>query len=196
MKLTTIKIACATLLGAALLAWGDEPPDGTKTRVFGSGVLSDHLSMYDVDDSGGLSVEEYQALQEDRISHSRHDRFRSRWDTNRDGRIDARERQRAMERIRLLIEERRLRRFNEVDANSDGFLTEQEFLQINAVTTTDLDNPGVGAELFRHLDHDGDTRISKPEFLRSLNVVRPVPVGPDPVPKPRSDPEPDNPNSP
>ena len=54
MKLTTIKIACATLLGAALLAWGDEPPDGAKARVFGSGVLSDHLSMYDVDDSGGV----------------------------------------------------------------------------------------------------------------------------------------------
>ncbi len=193
MKPTTIKIVCAALLGAAALAWGQ---DGTpKVRTFGNGMLSEHLSVYDVDESGGLSTEEFQALQVDRSRHARHQRLRDRWDKNHDGRIDARERQEATARIRALIEERRCRRFNEVDLNSDGFLTTNEFRRINAVSATDLTNPGVALDIFKHLDHNRDDRISKAEFLRSLNTVRPAPVGdPEPNPKPRDDAnDPDNP---
>ena len=186
MKPSAIKIACAALLGSALIAWGGEgnenpargdegvPRDETRIRIFGDGVLSEHLSMYDIDDNGGLSVEEYQILKADRLSQARHQSFRSRWDLNHDGRIDTNERRNALARIRVLIEQRRLRRFAEVDANSDHYLSREEFLRINAVAQ--LSTPGAGEEIFRHLDRNDDRLVSQAEFLQSLDAVRPLPV--------------------
>ena len=196
MKALSLNLTATALIAAVLLAVGlgqrlpaDEDGNGddtTKRRTFGNGVLSENIAVYDVDDSGGLSVEEYQTLQADRARQGRHNALRSRWDVNRDGQVDARERTLATQRIRQLIVERRTRRFNEVDRNSDGFLSKEEFLGINAVTAADLDNPGVSEDLFKHLDHNGDQRISQDEFLRSLNTVRPTnPDGPDADPKPR-----------
>ena len=78
MKPITIKATCIALLGAAVfVASGQDrtpengaPPDEgdatRKKRTFGNGVLSQNVAIYDVDNSGGLSVEEYQALQTDR----------------------------------------------------------------------------------------------------------------------------------
>jgi Ca2+-binding EF-hand superfamily protein len=186
MKPSAIKIACAALLSTALIAWGGDgnenpapgdegvPRDETRGRIFGDGVLSEHLSMYDIDDNGGLSVEEYQVLKADRLSQARHQSFRSRWDLDHDGRIDANERRNALARIRVLIEQRRLRRFAEVDANSDHYLSREEFLRINAVAQ--LTTPGAGEEIFRHLDRNEDRRVSEAEFLQSLDAVRPLPV--------------------
>jgi Ca2+-binding EF-hand superfamily protein len=186
MKPSAIKIACAALLSTTLIAWGGDgnknpapgdegvPPDETRSRIFGDGILSEHLSMYDVDDNGGLSIEEYQVLKADRLSQARHQSFRSRWDLDHDGRIDANERRNALSRIRVLIEQRRLRRFAEVDANSDHYLSREEFLRINAVAQ--LSTPGTGEEIFRHLDRDDDRRVSEAEFLRSLDAARPLPV--------------------
>ena len=37
-----------------------------QERTFGNGTLSEFLSLYDVDDSGGLSPEELRALSADR----------------------------------------------------------------------------------------------------------------------------------
>lgn len=184
MKPTTAILVCLTLLGAAIGAWAQ---DGTtKKRVFGNGVLSEYAALYDIDGSGNLSVDELQTLQADRQHQSRHDRARSRWDTNRDGRIDEAERRVAVADIRRRIEQRRLRRFAEVDVNSDNFLTISEFRGISAVNANDLVNPGIAVDLFKHLDHNNDDRISKEEFLRSLNSIRPLPpVGePDPEPAP------------
>ena len=174
MKPTIIKTACAILFGSALVAGAE---DGVaQERVFGNGVLSEHLSMYDVNDDGGLSTEEYQALKDDRANQARHQRFRSRWDTNRDGRIDAREHAHAVNQIKKVIERRRLRRFAEVDSNSDENLSLDEFFTINAVNATNLVEPGTAEKIFNHLDHDGNALISQREFLQSLDSVRPVPV--------------------
>lgn len=183
MKSSAIKIACLTLLSTALLSWGEDgvpgdvPPDATHTRIFGDGVLSEHLAMYDVDDNGGLSVEEYQVLKAERLSQARHQSFRSRWDINHDGRIDTQERRNAMARIRHMIEQRRLRRFAEVDLNTDRHLSREEFLRISAVAA--LSTPGTAEEIFRHLDRDEDRRISEAEFLQSIDAIRPVPVSVD-----------------
>lgn len=174
MKPTIIKTACAILFGSALVAGAE---DGVaQERVFGNGVLSEHLSMYDVNDDGGLSAEEYRALREDRAKQARHQRFRSRWDANRDGRIDARERMHAVNQIKKVIEQRRLRRFAEVDRDSDENLSLDEFFSINAVSATNTAQPGTAEKIFNHLDHDGNSLISRREFLQSLDSVRPVPV--------------------
>lgn len=187
MKSTARKLTFAALLGAAVVVWAQDD-DGTATkRTFGNGVLSENLAIYDVDDNGSLSVEELQALQADRLNQNRHETLRDRWDLNRDGRIDAREREQAAARIRQIIEERRCRRFNEVDLDSDGFLVLDEFLSISAVASIDLNSPGTGIELFKHLDHDGDRKISKAEFLRSLDRLRTSSGEDDPAPKPRDD---------
>lgn len=190
MNRTLITTLCGALLGATLGVWAQDPApgDGTTTkRTFGNGVLSENVAIYDVDDDGVLSIEELQILQSERLRLRQHTTLRDRWDLNRDGRIDARERTAATARIRQLIEERRCRRFNEVDLNSDGALVLEEFLRIAAVQKADLDDPGTGTELFKHLDHDGNRRISKAEFLRSLDNLRTPPGGEEPTPKTRED---------
>ena len=179
MTFNASKTTAITILGMALFSWAWAQDDVIAKRVFGNGVLSEHLSMYDVNEDGTLSVEEYQVLKADRTSQRSQVRTRSRWDRNRDGQVDARERQFAIAEIRKMIEQRRLRRFNEVDLDSDRHLTLREFLQINAVASTDLNKPGTGEEIFKHIDRNEDTLISQEEFLVSLDKVRPVAVPQD-----------------
>ena len=177
-----------------------------QERTFGNGTLSEFLSLYDVDDSGGLSPEELRALSADRKNSknngnkgnkgnsakrgiqlgngpkNRVARVKSRWDTDGDGKISHSEREAAKSAIRKQIEARRALRFDEVDNNSDGFLTLAEFNSISAVSAVDEARPGVSDELYYNLDLDNDGKVSKEEFLRKIDSL-PV-VDPAKIPKP------------
>ena len=167
-----------------------------QERTFGTGTLSEFLSLYDVDDSGGLSPEELKALSADRknsknsksngkqrgnSSKNRVARVKNRWDTDGDGKISHSEREAAKSAIRNQIEARRALRFDEVDNNSDGFLTLAEFNSISAVGEVNEARPGVSEELYYNLDLDDDGKVSKQEFLRKIDSL-PV-VDPAKIPK-------------
>lgn len=177
MKPTTIIIACAALLAASAGSWAQ---DTGNTRAFGNGVLPDYLAMYDIDNSGDLSVEEMQELNADRTNPDRHLKFRQQWDTNRDGRVSSDERSAAKIQIRVRIQQRRNARFDAVDTGvdgigaADGHLSRGEFSNIAAVAASNLATPGMADRLFNHLDRDDDGRISRAEFLQSLDTVRPT----------------------
>ena len=165
-------------------------------RVMGVGVLPPTVAIYDSDNSGDLSVEEKQVMDADR--DNRHQTFRNRWDTNKDGRVSPAEEQAARDLMREMIRQRRLQRFAEVDLTSandddgdgnlnepDGFLSADEFVAINAVAMSDNASPGMADAIFNHIDSDGDGLISQAEFLESLEPQRiPPPEGTtaDPLP--------------
>ncbi len=168
-----------------------------QDRTFGNGTLSEFLSLYDVDDSGGLSPEELKALSADRknsknsknlgkqrgsSSKNSKSHVKNRWDTDGDGKISHSEREAAKSAIRNQIEAQRSLRFDEVDNNSDGFLTLAEFNSISAVGAVDEARPGVNEELYYSLDLDNDGKVSKQEFLRKIDSL-PV-VDPAKIPKP------------
>jgi len=166
------------LLLAILLAggslWAEDSPAPTAKRTFGNGALPEYLAVYDINDDGTISLEEGQALRHDRNTSGRLDTFRHRWDTNRDGTISPAEREAAKAAIRQIIIARRCRRFAEVDSNDDDFLSLAEFNSIPAVQSVDNSNPGTANDLFNHLDHNNDNRVSKAEFLRSLDAPPPT----------------------
>jgi Ca2+-binding EF-hand superfamily protein len=179
MKPSTIIIACALLVGGIEVYLADG-----HRRTFGSGALQEHMAIYDADEDGKISVEELQALRADQ--ENRRDRLRNRWDTNNDGRISEKEREGAKEEMRRLVRERRSQRFDDEDIDADGNLTRAEFLAITAVAETD---PTVAREIFNRLDEDGDSQVSKAEFLKSLDRIR-IPVSdvePQAKPKPHPD---------
>lgn len=155
-----------------------------QDRTFGNGTLSEFLSLYDIDESGGLSPEELKALSADRKNrgNQRGKRPKNRWDNDGDGKISHSEREAAKSAIRKRIEARRALRFDEVDNNSDGFLTLAEFNSIAAVGARDEVRPGVSDELYHNLDLDNDGKVSKGEFLRKIDSL-PV-VDPAKIPKP------------
>ncbi len=138
-------------------------------RTFGNGTLTEYLSIYDIDNSGGLSEEELQTLRADR--NNRQQRLRNRWDLNNDGRISEPEREAAKAAIRRQIEERRLQRFSEVDLNKDRVLSPAEFNQIAAVSDANSASPGLASRLFANLDSDKNGTISTREFLLKLDTL-------------------------
>lgn len=143
-------------------------------RTFGNGTLPEHFAIYDVDESGGLSEEELQVLQEDRLYRQR--RLRNRWDTDKDGKISNAEREAAKAAIRRTIEQRRVRRFNEVDLDRNGQLTLAEFRNITAVSDEDANTPGVALRIFTNLDSDKNETVSTREFLLKLDSLPPAVV--------------------
>jgi hypothetical protein len=146
------------------LTWAGE-------RTFGNGTLPEHLAIYDVDGSGGLNEEELQVLQEDRLNRQR--RLRNRWDTDKDGKISNAEREAAKAAIRRTIEQRRVKRFNEVDLDRNGQLTLTEFRNITAVSDADTNTPGVALRIFKNLDSDKNEMVSTREFLLKLDSLPP-----------------------
>ncbi len=142
-----------------------------QERTFGNGTLPEFLALYDVDNSGGLSTEELQALQADR--KSRRSRLQARWDSDGDGKISNAEREGARTAIIETIERRRSNRFDDVDNDGNGFLSSEEFGQISAVIVADNDSPGLANQIFNNLDLDQDSQVSKEEFLRTLALVPP-----------------------
>ncbi|NNC88032.1 MAG: hypothetical protein HKN82_06170 [Akkermansiaceae bacterium] len=206
-SITTMAAGALLALGSPV-AWaqGDGTPEPTPPappaaphRVMGDGLLPPSVAIYDADGSGNLSVEERQAMAADR--RNRHETFRQRWDTNRDGRVSPEEEAAARAKIRDLIRQRRLQRFAEVDVSSaidhdddgnldepDGFLSSEEFNAINAVALSNTATPGIATSLFQYIDENGDGLISRAEFLKSLEPQRVEDTGVDPqaAPPPKS----------
>lgn len=202
MKSATIKITSGLLVGVTFISLtfaqdpapdredpeGIDPPDERIEREFtaGDGVLPEHLAMYDLDKSGGLSVGEYQLMLRERRTQERQKRALSRWDDNKDGQLDVAERARARRRYQQAIVDRRTKYFRKADISGDDHLSREEFLSIAAVEENDLIKPGTGPEVFRYLDIDKDNHISLKEFLKGVDEVLPVNV--EDSPRPRNSP--------
>ena len=152
-------------------------------RTFGNGILSTYAAFYDADNNGTLSHEEQLLLERDR--RSRQTNPEQVWDTNRDGVVSDAESAAARRSIEVRIERHRSLRFDGVDSDRDGHLSEDEFLAINAVIAINSDTPGIGRRIFRSLDRDQDQRISRDEFLRRLASTDPSPTESPPKSHPR-----------
>ena len=121
-----------------------------------------------------MSEEELQLLQEDRLHRQR--RLRNRWDTDKDSKISNAEREAAKAAIRRTIEQRRVKRFNEVDLDRNSQLTLAEFRNITAVSDADANTPGVALRIFTNLDSDKNETVSTREFLLKLDSLPPAVV--------------------
>ncbi|MCU0780684.1 MAG: EF-hand domain-containing protein [Akkermansiaceae bacterium] len=178
MKATSTLIAGALLLGTAALNAQDSGP----RKPFGTGELPEFLQPYDLDGDGKLSVEERQAYEQAiREAMLNRPNRKHPWDTDGDGVISDEERQAAREAIAAKIIEARTKRFNELDADDDGYLTKEELLAIPRITEE------MALRMIRHLDKDLDGKISLSEFLTPLRPV-PPPIPPFPLPQPLPEP--------
>jgi len=188
MKLRSTILFSAVLLAAAPAANADRGP-------FGNGELPEILKPFDVDGDGRLSEEERQAYLEavragqvDRPDRpNRPDRpARPTWDTDGDGVLSDAEKAAAQEAIRAHILAQRIKRFDELDKDDDGFLTLEELKGIPGI------REGHAERILAHLDKDldgagpevADGKVSKDEFLAGLRPPRPPRPGGDPPPPP------------
>jgi|GEM_PF-2509572 len=176
-KLTlSAALAFASATGASFAQ--DAPPPPTR-------ALPEKAAPFDVNGDGRLSREEYKAL----VEASRQETPKSRWDADNDGKLSEAEINDARAEMRLKLEARFLKRFEEADLSGvdeegnetdpDGQLSLAEF---TATLPGDV-SPERALAAFTRLDADADEFISQTEFLK-FNGLPPRPNGPKP-PKPR-----------
>jgi Ca2+-binding EF-hand superfamily protein len=185
-----MKLRTTILLSAALLAAAPAGNAGER-NPFGDGGLPEILKPYDADEDGVLSEEERQAFVaairagEVERPPARPDRPHSNpWDTDGDGVLSDEEKAAAQEAIRARILEQRLRRFNELDEDGDGFLSLEELEGIPGI------REGHAERILAHLDKDEDGQVSADEFLHAIRPPRPDAPPPPPPPPPGENPPP------
>ena len=181
MKTTPILIASSLLLAAGIHAQTTEP---VPPRPFGTGELPEFLKPYDLDGDGKLSIEERQAFE--KAMREARPKLPGRvnpWDTDGDGRLSPEEIQAAREAVAAKIRETRTKRFEELDANTDGQLDATELKAIPGITDEMI------TRMIAHLDKDASGTISLEEFLAVLKPV-PPPIPPFPFPQPLPEPYP------
>ena len=148
-----------TIASPPAAASDDNPPQSaTNDRTFGNGILSAYATYYDADNSGGLSHEELLLLQRDR--RSRRTRPEQLWDTNRDGLVSPAEVAAARRSVQARIEQNRSLRFDDVDSDEDGHLSEEEFLAINAVSLLSTTTPPASDATFSRISTATETNAS------------------------------------
>lgn len=174
------------LVLAALPAHADTPATGKPPtrQPFGTGELPEVMKPFDVNADGKLSAEERQAF-ETAMKDKRKEDFLKKFDTNGDGVLSDAELKAARDGARQKIEDHRGDRFDELDKDKDGFLSEAEFAP--PVKLPDA----LVKEIFTALDSDKDGKISKAEFLAGcrgpIHPPEPGPVRPGPKDPPVRD---------
>jgi Ca2+-binding EF-hand superfamily protein len=170
-------------LAAAAVSGSATAEDAPSTRPVRA--LPEKLTLYDANNDGRLSREEYRAY----IDDTHPDAPKSPWDTDGNGRLSAAEIEVARAAMRDRLEEKFLARFTEADTGgagengdeADDLLTLEEFTK-----TLPADVSAERAKAaFDRLDADDDSKISKAEFLK-FNGLLPRPHAPRP-PKLRPD---------
>ena len=160
-------VLCSLLMVPVAMA---EPDPQQQGKTFGDGHgLPRYLAHYDVQGGpngtgdGMLDQEECQAMEQARDQIRK--QLRQGWDTDGDGRICAQEREQAQVQLRQMIEERRLVRFEEADADEDGELSRAEFETLPGIVNKLATDPDLVDAIFARLDADTDGAISLEEFL-------------------------------
>ena len=190
MKKTTSTLLAATiLLGGAAFAQTPSTSTSTSRSQFGTGGLPEFLKPYDLNSDGVLSVEEHQAyVKALREAHTNTVGRTNPWDTDGDGVLSEAEKLAARNAIAAKVAEHRSQRFDELDLNKDGFLSPSEVTGIPQIS------PEQAAMVLKHLDKNGDGKISKEEFLA---VFAPVDAAVPPMPPiPTAPPAPTAPGAP
>jgi len=159
MKLQYIAL-CAVLASPAAFA-----QSGPKS--FGDGTcLPKYLQHYDVNGDGVISEEERQVMDQARDQIRK--QLRDSWDEDGDGAISDQERDKARLRLRDMIEECRVTRFNEADLDGDGALSQDEFETLPGMANKLPDGQELVDAIFDRLDANDDGLISLEEFLAAV----------------------------
>ena len=123
-----------------------EPDPQQQGKTFGDGLgLPKYLAHYDVKGGpngtgdGMLDQEECQAMEQARDQIRK--QLRQDWDTDGDGQICTQEKEQAQVQLRQMIEERRLVRFEEADADDDGALSRAEFETLPGIANKLVSDP-------------------------------------------------------
>ena len=164
---TTKLVLCSLLVAPLTLAAPDPQPQG---KTFGEGAgLPKYLRHYDVKGGpngtgdGQLDQEECQAMEQARKQIRK--QLQQDFDTDGDGQLCKAEQDKARERLRAMIDEQRVLRFNE--ANTDGVegLTIDEFSTLPGMVNKEDD---LVLAIFDRLNADGDEVITESEFLAAV----------------------------
>jgi Ca2+-binding EF-hand superfamily protein len=165
MKLPNL-IVCSLLIAPFAMAQSGPQQNG---KSFGDGTgLPMYLAHYDVKGPNGqpdgvIDEEERQVMIQARDQMRKH--LREDFDTDGDGHIDDPEREHARLRLRQMIDQNRVERFNEADADDDGLLSPEEFLTLPGIANKVETDPGLVDAIFARLNADEDEFISEEEFL-------------------------------
>ncbi len=161
---------CGLLL--ALPAFGEGGKEQLQhQKQFGDGTcLPQYLAHYDVDGDGVINEEERQVMEQARDQIRK--QLRTDWDENGDGQIGDQERDKARTRLREMIEETRIVRFEEADVDDSGALDYGEFATLpgmaNKLNDDDPDNDDMVQTIFDRLDTDDDGLVTLDEFLAAV----------------------------
>ena len=154
MKLKNLIIASAVL--------GTIATGYSREKTFGDGQLPSFLADFDTNGDHRIDEEERQAIV--KFREDVREGHRNDIDKDDDGEISDRERKHARDAVRLNIEAKRKKNFEEL-AGEDGLLSLEEFstlLQLNHVPER------VVAAIFRRLDADGSGDVTLQEFTARL----------------------------
>jgi len=175
MKLQYLTI-CAVLAAPMAFAQGGPQGQQNQKRFGDSTCLPNYLAHYDVDGDGAINAEEAQVMKQARDQIRK--QLRTDWDADGDGVISEPEKAQARTRLRQMIEETRVVRFEEADLDGDGALTltepyvDSEFGQLpgmaNKLTDDDPDNDALVATIFDRLDTNDDGMVTVEEFMAAV----------------------------
>jgi len=157
---------CAVLVAPLAFAQGEPNQQQTQKR-FGDGTcLPKYLDHYDVDGDGVINTEEKQVMEQARDQIRK--QLRKDWDENGDGKVCDKEKEKARTRLRAMIEETRLVRFEEADLDDDGALSKAEFETLPGMANKLPDGQDKVDAIFDRLDADDDGLITVEEFMAAV----------------------------
>lgn len=162
MKTSLLVLFGTCLVMPVAFAQMGEPQQQQKR--FGDGVcLPSYLAHYDVNNDGVIDEEERQVMEKARDQIRKN--LRTDWDADGDGTICDQEREQAKTRLRDMITECRVVRFQEADVDDDGVLSYEEFIALPGMAKK-VDETVLA--IFNRLDTDGSGGISLDEFLAAV----------------------------
>ena len=157
---------CAVLVAPLVFAEGEPNQQQTQKR-FGDGTcLPKYLQHYDVDGDGAIGEEERQVMEQARDQIRK--QLRKDWDEDGDGKICDKEKEKARTRLRDMIEQTRVVRFNEADVDEDGALSKTEFETLPGMANKLPDGQDKVDAIFDRLDADDDLLITLEEFMAAV----------------------------
>ncbi|MEK7951759.1 EF-hand domain-containing protein [Luteolibacter soli] len=133
------------------------------------GGLTSAPAFLDVNGDGLISEAERQAYTESRANANAQGQGGKLWDGNGDGTVDESERQVAVAELKKRMDTKVASLFEEL-AGDDGLLTLKEF---STLPRFDHRPPQVAANLFSHLDTDGDGVVTLEEFFKETGRGKP-----------------------
>lgn len=165
MKLPYL-ILCTVCATTAVFAQSGPLQKQQQKRFGDATCLPAYLAQYDVNGDGVIGEEERQVMEQAREQIQK--KLRTSWDTDGDGAISDQERDQAKVRLRDMITECRVTRFDEADLDGDDALSYEEFILLPGMAKMVVDKPDVVTAIFDRLDSDDSGTVSLEEFLAAV----------------------------